>query len=287
MSPPPNGVARTSGPQLATVADLEALAALMYRGGCTPPGIDTPAKVAVCILAGLEVGLAPAQAVGSIMLAGGRPAIYGDGAMAVVRASGLLESIDESVAGDGEDRRSVVKVKRKGEPERTYSFSIFDANRAGLIERAKGRGPWVAYPDRMLVARARGFAFRDVFPDVLRGLTLAEEALDVVHAAEVRQVEAPPRRGPAIAPPAPAEEADSSAGAAPVTRDQLATLANLRPHVLPGDAKTDADKAAAWLAVLEPYGVKSARDLTEAQAAKLIGEMESKVPFFGTGQTAS
>lgn len=288
--PPSKAVARTAGPQLATVADLETLATLMYRGGCTPPGIDSPAKVAVVILAGLEVGLSPTQALGCIMLAGGKPSIYGDGAMALVRASGLLESIREWVDGDGEDRTGHCKLKRKGEEERHYTFSVRDANKAGLIERAKGKGPWVAYQDRMLVMRARGFGFRDIFADVLRGLVLAEEALDMVQAAEVRQVEAPalpPREQPAIAPPTAADEADSAQADGPVTTFQLDQIRDLKPHVLPGDAKTDAERAAAWLAILEPYAVKSAKDLTSAQAANLIGQMEAKVPFFGTGQTAS
>lgn len=269
------------GPVIATVQDLVALAELLYRGGCTPPGVDSPGKVAAVILAGLEVGLAPTQALGSIMLTGGKPTIYGDGAMALVRASGLLESIAESVTGDGKDRRSVVVVKRKGEPERTYSFSMADADKAGLVARANGKGPWATYPDRMLVMRARGFAFRDIFPDVLRGLTLAEEALDQLDQqpapAAVQQVPPPPP--PAIAAPPQPSANGHARGAEKVTAAQLARLKELQPHVLPPNL-TDAEKRAAWAKVLEPFEVITAKDLTLAQAAELIDGLERKhCPF--------
>ena len=50
-----------------------------------------------------------------------------------------------------------------------------DAKRAGLWTKA---GPWQTYPRRMLQMRARSFALRDAFPDVLKGLISVEEALD-------------------------------------------------------------------------------------------------------------
>src|SRR6185369_4935229 len=41
------------------------------------------------------------------------------------------------------------------------------------------KGPWETYPDRMLKLRARGFAARDGFADILRGVRSTEEALDM------------------------------------------------------------------------------------------------------------
>jgi hypothetical protein len=55
---------------------------------------------------------------------------------------------------------------------------VADAKAAGLW--AKG-GPWTQYPKRMLAMRARGFALRNAFADVLRGLVTAEEAGDYQH----------------------------------------------------------------------------------------------------------
>jgi hypothetical protein len=52
---------------------------------------------------------------------------------------------------------------------------VEDAKRASLWGKS---GPWTQYPKRMLQLRARGFALRDAFPDILRGLVTAEEAQD-------------------------------------------------------------------------------------------------------------
>ncbi|MBX7147365.1 MAG: hypothetical protein K1X44_08690, partial [Alphaproteobacteria bacterium] len=50
-------------------------------------------------------------------------------------------------------------------------------------------GPWTQYPDRMLQMRARSFALRDVFPDILLGLSYAvEELKDITPAEEVKPV---------------------------------------------------------------------------------------------------
>jgi hypothetical protein len=51
-----------------------------------------------------------------------------------------------------------------------------DAKAAGLQGK---QGPWTQYPKRMRQMRARAFALRDVFPDVLRGLPVAEEVMDI------------------------------------------------------------------------------------------------------------
>jgi hypothetical protein len=58
------------------------------------------------------------------------------------------------------------------------ALAVAEAKKAGLW--GKG-GPWTQYPRRMLQMRARGFALRDAFPDVLRGLVTAEEAADYTH----------------------------------------------------------------------------------------------------------
>jgi hypothetical protein len=52
------------------------------------------------------------------------------------------------------------------------SFSVIDAKRAGLWKK---EGPWLDYPKRMLQMRARAFALRDAFADVLGGLYVREE----------------------------------------------------------------------------------------------------------------
>ena len=71
---------------------------------------------------------------------------------------------------------AVCEAKRRGyEKPTVVRFSVADAKKAQLWGKS---GPWTQYSRRMLQMRARGFALRDAFPDVLRGLVTAEEAQD-------------------------------------------------------------------------------------------------------------
>jgi hypothetical protein len=128
----------------------------------------------VAILHGLEVGLAPLAALQRIAIIEGRPTIWGDGALALVRASGLADLIEEWSEGSGPaDWCAICRVRRKGDPHPIERrFSVEDARRADLWGRP---GPWQRYPLRMLQMRARAFALRDAFADVLGGLYLREE----------------------------------------------------------------------------------------------------------------
>ena len=140
---------------------------------------DFRGKPASCMLAiqcGAEIGLAPLQALQSIAVVNGRPAVYGDAALAVVKASPVCEFVTEALDGDGEQMVATCTAKRRGYPSPTVTrFTVADAKKAGLWGKA---GPWTQYPKRMLQMRARGFALRDAFPDVLKGLVTAEEAQD-------------------------------------------------------------------------------------------------------------
>ena len=140
---------------------------------------DFRGKPASCMLAvqcGAEIGLAPLQALQSIAVVNGRPAVYGDAALAVVKASHVCEYVTEAIEGDGEQMVATCTAKRRGYPSATVvRFTVADAKKAGLWGK---QGPWSQYPRRMLQMRARGFALRDAFPDVLKGLVTAEEAQD-------------------------------------------------------------------------------------------------------------
>ncbi len=128
-----------------------------------------------CLIAmqwGAELGLKPLQAMQNLAIINGRPSLWGDAVIALVRASPLCEFVLESDDGD----TATCRVKRRGEPEQSRTFSTADAKTAGLLGKA---GPWTQYPKRMRQMRARAFALRDVFPDVLRGLPVAEELMDM------------------------------------------------------------------------------------------------------------
>lgn len=135
-------------------------------------------NVVIAVQLGMELGISPMQAVQNIAPINGRPSVWGDLALALCEASGLLETKKEWFEGKfGEnDFKAIIETKRRGrEPHRT-EFSIEDAKIAKLWGKA---GPWETNPKRMLQMRARGFNLRDQFPDVLKGMILAEEAIDI------------------------------------------------------------------------------------------------------------
>lgn len=156
---------------------------------------DFKGKPGNCLIAmqwGAELGLKPLQSMQNLAVINGRPALWGDAVIALVRASAVCEYVIETQT----DTVATCKVKRRGEPEQERSFSMADAQAAGL--RGK-QGPWSQYPKRMMQMRARAFALRDVFPDVLRGLAVAEELIDTPPSErsmgmvdEVKPTKAPP-----------------------------------------------------------------------------------------------
>lgn len=164
-----------------------------------------PQDIMVCVQWGYELGLAPMQALQNIAVINGKPSVYGDAMMALVQASPVCEGVDEHIEGEGTANPVAVCIaKRKGRNPVIARFSVEDAKRAGLWGK---QGPWQAYPKRMLQMRARGFALRDAFPDVLKGLITAEEAADYPDEAKPRERDVTPAKPAnpldAIAPPAP------------------------------------------------------------------------------------
>ena len=154
-----------------------------------------PGNCLVAIQWGMEIGLKPLQAMQNIAVINGRPSLWGDAVIALVRPTPLCEYIIEEDDG----RTATGKVKRRGEPEQSRSFSMDDAKAAGLLGK---QGPWTQYPKRMRQMRARAFAVRDVFPDVLKGLPVAEEVMDTPaerHMGQVERVE-PAAPQPAYTP---------------------------------------------------------------------------------------
>ncbi|MFP3381680.1 hypothetical protein SB767_35775, partial [Bacillus sp. SIMBA_069] len=77
----------------------------------------------------------------NIAVINGRPSLWGDAVIGLVRASPLCEYVTET--DDGET--ATCRVKRVGEEEQVRTFSMADAAQAGL----KGKqGPWTQYPKR-------------------------------------------------------------------------------------------------------------------------------------------
>lgn len=156
--------------------EVESLAVRILEGKMAPRGMDTPQKITAAIIAGLEAGLNPMQAVNSIAVINGRPTMWGDAVLAVALASDKIKDLQETIEGSGDNMKAVCSAHRKGFDNPTVrEFSVIDAKTANLWGK---QGPWKQYPKRMLQMRARAFALRDAFPDVLAGIHIREEVQD-------------------------------------------------------------------------------------------------------------
>lgn len=176
--------------KLAEMFSKSAMVPKAYQGNA--------ANCLVAMAYGDSLGMAPLQAMQSVAVVNGVPALYGDGMLALVQASPVFESIEESI----EDGAAVCTVKRRGMKPVQRVFTIDDAKRAGLWGK---QGPWQQYPSRMLQMRARSWALRDAFADVLRGIQSVEEVRDIPEVIDVT----PP---PALPEPKAATKAEQVLG---------------------------------------------------------------------------
>ena len=160
-----------------TMTEAIEFSGMLARSAMIPNSYQgKPEDVLVAVQWGFELGLAPLQALQNIACINGKPSVYGDAAMALVQNSPICEDVKEYFEGEGTSNPVAVCVaKRKNRSEVISKYSVEDAKRAGLWNKS---GPWTQYPKRMLQMRARGFALRDAFPDVLKGLITVEEAQD-------------------------------------------------------------------------------------------------------------
>ena len=170
-------IAGDNGLQLTSFDDMWRFARAAIASGLTPKGIDTPEKALICLQMGAEVGLSPMASLQNIAPINGRPTIWGDAVPAV--CARVVENYrDEQIGTIGSDDFGYrVSVKRAGRTDPTVrTFTIAHAKKAGLWGK---QGPWSQYPERMLLMRARTFAYRDSCPDALRGLYTTEEIRDM------------------------------------------------------------------------------------------------------------
>lgn len=154
--------------------ELARFATMVADSGMAPAGMSKPQQIAVAVMKGLEVGLAPFQSLHNIAVINGRPTIWGDALPALLRRAG--HRMTETLDGEDESMVATCRVIRVDGEEIERSFTVAYAKRAGLWGK---KGPWEQYPQRMLQMRARSWAVRDGAADVLNGLYVAEEERDV------------------------------------------------------------------------------------------------------------
>ena len=217
------------------IKEALAFAEMLSKSNMVPKDfIGNPGNILVAVQWGMELGLQPMQAMQNIAVINGRPSLWGDSVIALVKASPTCEYIIEEVGDDS----ATCRVKRRGEPEQERSFSTADAKAAGLLGK---QGPWTQYRKRMMQMRARSWALRDVFPDVLRGMPIAEEVMDMEK--EINPIQARRQTGKQAAESAKQQadaEIDADARAELVAK--LEKIANEDGEVAYADAFADIGK---------------------------------------------
>ncbi len=175
------------GLQLTSYEEMARFAMDVQKSGLAPRDLKTPESIMVAIQHGMELGLSPMQALQSIAVINGRPSLWGDAALALVKAHPECDDVIESFEKDGEEGATAVcEILRRGKQPVKRKFNVAMAKKAGLWSKS---GPWTQYPMRMLQMRARSWAMRDAFPDALKGVGMAEEVRDIQR-AEPRKIEA-------------------------------------------------------------------------------------------------
>lgn len=160
-----------------SVKEAMEMATMLSKSNIVPKDFyGKPENCFVAIGFGMEIGLPPMQAVQNIMVVNGRPSLWGDSVLALVMGSGHCEKFEELSSSEAiKAGYGRCRVKRAGMKEMEVTFSLEDAKKAGLLGKP---GPWQQYPGRMLQMRARSWALRDCFPDVLKGIQVREEVDD-------------------------------------------------------------------------------------------------------------
>ncbi|OYW31997.1 MAG: hypothetical protein B7Z41_09770 [Rhizobiales bacterium 12-66-7] len=272
------------------------LATILCQAEMVPKSLNTPAKATVAIMHGMEVGLMPLQAMQSIAVINNMPSIYGDAMLALVISKPVYGDHKESIEFDdqGVPWSATCSARRKGSNEwRTQTITRAQAQKAGWWSKA---GPWSATPQRMLQMRARGWCLRDTFPDVLRGLVMAEEAADIVDITEQGSATTsrPPepkrtdftKDGPHRTAAKPAANISDAEPAhdAETSEIQKPTAATWFPDVVGQDAITTAiialitDKATslADLDAIHAANAERVAKFTQANRAKITNAMDDR-----------
>lgn len=162
----------------------------------------------VAINMGRELGMGEFQSIQSIAVIEGKPCLYGDGLIGVVRASPKCLWIEETLSDDG--KTATCRTHRDGDPNPVeQSYSMADAVQAGIDSKFN----WKKHPKRMLQMRARAYCLRDAYPDLLKGLGVVEERQD--HEAT------PPPVTEYTLPTPPPHPAGSAFDTAPVTLSEV------------------------------------------------------------------
>jgi len=155
-------------PSQGDMSTLMQMGTMAVKSGFLPTSIKTVEQAVIIALKGRELGIPPMQAFSSISVINGKPCLGSELMLALV-----YKHHPQAVVNFLESTNEVCKLeaKRPGGKMCTWTFTIDDAKRAGLL----GKGPWQQYPGNMLRWRCISNMCKAVFPDAVMGCYTPEE----------------------------------------------------------------------------------------------------------------
>jgi hypothetical protein len=154
---------------------------LYAASGMLPKAYDTPEKVFIGIQYALELGFRenPLTALRNIAVINGQPSLWGDLPLALCLRSGQMAHYDEWFE-DKEGKRlsetcskkdiwaAVFEIERKGYKRKKFAFTQEDKHTLGIA------AIWNQFEKIMMKRKARAIGLKDVCPDILHGISIAE-----------------------------------------------------------------------------------------------------------------
>ena len=134
-------------------------------------GHMSPEQALVIAMAGRDLGFSYTQALRAFHILKGKPTLSADGMVAAVLARGVCEYFRPV---EVTETSATWETQRKGNEPVRYTFTMTDAERAGIVSDMYRR-----HPKRMLSARCKAYLARDVYPEVLMGLITDDEAAEI------------------------------------------------------------------------------------------------------------
>lgn len=147
-----------------SLGEIQSLAEMLSKSNLLPDGLKGKvADIAVQVLAGSELGLAPMASIRGVHVVQGRPVLAADTMVALVHGSGLCEyfqCVEET------ETKVTYETKRRGAPNpQRVTWTDEDTKIAGLAAKDN----WRTFKKQMRRARCKAILARDAYPDVLAG----------------------------------------------------------------------------------------------------------------------
>jgi len=155
-----------------TVDELRKVGQFIIDSGLSPDEYRKKPEALITLMEhGMMIGIEWTTAITNIGIVDDNIVCKGDTLLRLVRESGELESFEVIYNGSGKDMECTIHVKRKGNPETYFEYSVAEAIRADVYDDYW----WDRYPQRMTYYKALGFALRTLFSDVTKGMYVMEE----------------------------------------------------------------------------------------------------------------